>query len=178
MAQLQAAKRAIRDPRLLVAGFIVAGIAVLAVVFGGGWTPGGLASAPTASPTLAVVTPPPGVASMTISGGVTGAFSLTGTVGFGRPSNDQLASTWTDARGGTLTLTGLASSGTRPTGPDLGVTWAMVVGGTTVTFTSQGGECVVGMAVQPTAVVGSITCHALTSADGTVVIDVEGTYHT
>jgi len=54
----------------------------------------------------------------------------------------------------------------------------VVVDGTAVMFTSDAGECVVGMAVKPGTVSGSLTCEKLKSDDGTVVVNVSGSYRT
>jgi hypothetical protein len=174
----QKSRWAARRPLLLAGGVILGGIVVAVIIFGGGWTAGGLLPSATASAAPTVAPPPPGAASLTLSGAIAGKYDLTGTTGFGRPSGDRLASTWTDALRSSLTLTGQASTGTRPTGPDLALTWTVVIDGAAVTFTSRSGECVVGMAVKPTMVSGSIVCEELTSADGKVVIEVTGTYHT
>ncbi|HJW23164.1 MAG TPA: hypothetical protein VJ506_12105 [Candidatus Limnocylindrales bacterium] len=171
-------RTAARDPRVLAGGAIVIGVVVLAAAFGRGVTSGGTGPAPSASPGAAAAARPPGTATMTLSGGIKGDYDLTGSTGFGRPPGDQLASTWTDALGTSLTMTGQASSGTRPTGPDLALTWTVVADGKALTFTSSAGECVVGMAVQPSTVKGSIICTNLRSSDGKVVITATGTYQT
>jgi hypothetical protein len=172
------ARDALRNPRVLAGGGLVVAILAIAAIFGGGVASRGSAPGPTASPAPSVAVRPPGAATITLSGAVSGAYTLTGSTGFGRPAGDHLASTWTDSLGSSLTLTGQASSGTRPTGPDLVLTWTVVVKGAPVTFTSDAGECVVGMAVKPSTVSGSIVCTKLKSDDGKLVLNVAGDYGT
>jgi hypothetical protein len=170
-------RAAIRDPRVL-AGGVVVGALVLFTLFGRGAAPGAATPGATASPSAIVATPVPGAVTASLSGAVSGEIGLTGTAGFGHPAGGQLASTWTDGKGSSLTMTGEASAGTRPTGPDLVLTWTLVVKGTPETFTSDGGECVVGMAVKPSTVSGSIECRRLKSDDGKLMLNVSGTYRT
>jgi hypothetical protein len=173
-----AARAAIRDPRVLTGGAIVVVVLLVAGLLGRGLTSSAAAPTATASPAPAVATPPPAAVTITLSGGVTGAYSLAGSAGLGRPADAHLASTWTDALGDSLTMTGRASAGTQPTGPDLVLALTLVVADTPVTFTSDGGECVVGMALKPATVSGSIVCKKLRSDDGTLVVSVTGSYRT
>jgi hypothetical protein len=179
LALSRLASRLAREPRLLAGGAIVVGLVLLAGALGGGLTAGGSAPRPTASgPVAAAATPTPAAATISLSGAVTGEYSLTGSAGFGRPAGNHLASTWTDALGSSLTLTGQASAGAQPTGPDLVLTWTVLVDGSAVTFTSRSGECVIGMALKPTTVSGSIYCTKLRSDDGKLVVKASGSYRT
>ena len=53
-----------------------------------------------------------------------------------------------------------------------------MVDGELVTFTSNAGECTIGMAVNPKSVTGSFTCHKVKSDDGKLTVDASGTYRT
>lgn len=168
----------LREPRTLAAGAVVLGVLILAVTLGGGLGSGAPVPSATASPAPTLVAQPAGAATLTLSGGLTGTYSLAGSTGLGRPADNRLASTWTDVDGNTLALTGKASSGTRPTAPDFVLTWSVTVDGKPVTFTSNRGECVLGMAVKPRTVSGSITCTNLASDDGKLVVGIAGNYRT
>lgn len=167
-----------RDPRVLVGIVVVVGIVVLLVGLTGRGGPldGGAADA-SPSPGAPVVAPP-GVATLTLTGDVVGEYGLTGSTGTGRPADDHLDSTWSDATRTTLALAGRAGSGTRTTAEDLVLVLTVVVNGSPVTFTSEDGECTVGMAVQATTVRGSYVCKDLASDDGKLVVKATGTYQT
>jgi hypothetical protein len=171
-------RAAVRDPRVLAAVAVVVGIVVVLVgLTGRGGPLGGGATDASPSPVAPVVAPP-GAATLTLTGDVTGEYSLTGSTGTGRPADDHLDSSWSDTTGTSLALTGRAGSGTRTTAEGLVLTLTVLVNGSPVTFTSEDGECTVGMAVQPTTVRGSYVCKDLTSADGKLVVKATGTYQT
>ena len=113
-----------------------------------------------------------------MTGELEGTFSLTGSTGLGLPPDGQLASTWTDATGSALALTGAAGSGTRTTTPELVLTMTVVVRGASLEFTSEAGECTVGMAEKMFNVSGSFVCPEITSDDGRVTVKITGTYRT
>jgi hypothetical protein len=52
------------------------------------------------------------------------------------------------------------------------------IDGASVTFTSNSGECTVGMAVNSKTVSGTFVCKKLKSDDGEYVVDARGTYRT
>jgi hypothetical protein len=173
-------RAAARDRRVLAVGIVGVGLMVLgaSVLLGGG--PGGFGAAdasPTA-PGAAAATAPPGAATVTLTGSTSGTYELAGTAGSGRPTGDLLDAAWTDAAGSSLALAGRAGSGTRTTSGELVLTWTVMVDARPVTFTSDAGECTVGMAVKPTSVTGSFVCGRLTSDDGKVTLKVTGTYRT
>lgn len=168
----------LRDPRTLAGGAVVVGIAILVMTLGGGLPSGATAPSPTATPAATAFVQPAGAVTLTLSGGLTGTYTLTGSTGLGRPTDDRLEASWTDAAGSVLTLTGVATSGTRPTGADLALSWTVMVNGKPVTFTSNRGECVLGMALKPRTISGSITCMKLHSDDGKLVVGIAGDYRT
>lgn len=178
-ATLRNPRAAVRDPRVLAAGVVAIGLVVLgaSVLLGGG--PGGLgaADASPSAPAAAAATAPPGAATVTLSGSTSGTYELAASTGFGRPADDQLNATWTDAAGSSLTLVGRAGR-TRATSGELVLTWTVVVDGTPVTFTSDAGECTVGMAVKPASVTGTFVCPELKSDNGKLTVKVTGTYRT
>jgi hypothetical protein len=47
-----------------------------------------------------------------------------------------------------------------------------------VSFTSDAGECTIGMAVNPTNISGTFSCRNLKSDDGKLVVGATGTYRT
>jgi hypothetical protein len=170
-----------RDPRLLLGGVIAIGVVLLGVsLLGGGPAKGqGTALASPSAPTGPVITAPPaGDASVEFTGAVKGTFDLAGLTGGGRPSGASMASSWSDPVGDALVLGGPVSSGTRTTDTDFVLSWTVMVGGKAVTFTSKAGECIIDMAVKPTTVSGSFTCHKVKSADGKLVVGATGTYRT
>lgn len=173
----------LRDPRLLMTAVIGVGVVLLAgsLLLGGGPSAG--AASPGASPTrapLVVVTaaPPTGDASVEVSGKPAGSFLLAGATGTGPATGGRVDVTWTEASGTVLSLSGPASPGTRTTDATFVLAWTTLVDGVAVTFTSDDGECTVGMAVQPKSVTGSFVCKKLKSPDGKLTIDLRGTYRT
>jgi hypothetical protein len=179
-ATLRNPRRAVRDPRVLFGGMIGIGVVLLGISFLGGGNLGGGAG-PEASASLAPGAVPvttPGAATIQLAGDMEGAFSLTGTTGFGRPADGQLASRWTDASGSVLALSGRVGSGTRTSTPELVLAVTVVVRGATLTFTSEAGECTIGMAEKMFDVTGSFVCPEITSDDGRVTLKITGTYKT
>jgi hypothetical protein len=172
----------LRDPRLLLTGVVAVGVILLALsLVGGGAGPLGAAVAsPTPGAPVVVATPEPvrGEASVEATGKLPGSFVLTGMSGFGPAVGSHIDATWSDVSGATLGLAGLASPGTRTTDARFVLTWTIPVEGVPVTFTSDAGECTVGMAVQPKSVTGSFVCKKLKSPDGKLVVDARGTYRT
>jgi hypothetical protein len=171
----------LRDPRVLAGGTIVIGLALLGISLLGGGGPNAGAGGPNGSqdanaalPTAPVL----GNASVELTGGGTGTFTLTGATGSGPAVNSQVNATWTDPLGESLGLSGLASQGTRTTDPNFVLTWTMLVNGSAVTFTSRAAECTIGMAVAVKSVHGTFVCKNLPSPDGKHVVDLRGSYTT
>ena len=67
---------------------------------------------------------------------------------------------------------------TRTTTADLILTVTVVARGAPATFTSEAGECTVGMAEKLLNVTGSFVCPEITSDDGRVTLKITGTYKT
>jgi hypothetical protein len=171
----------LRDPRVLAGGTIVVGLALLGVSLLGGGGPNAGGGGPNGSQdTNAVLPTAPvlGNASVELTGGGSGTFTLTGATGSGPAVNSQVNATWTDPLGESLGLSGLASQGTRTTDPNFVLTWTMLVNGSAVTFTSRASECTIGMAVAVKAVHGTFVCKNLASPDGKHVVDLRGSYTT
>jgi hypothetical protein len=171
----------VRDPRLLLSGVVAVGLVLLVVSLaagGGAKGPGTALARPSAPAGPVITAAPAGDASVEINGAVTGTFDLTGITGAGRPSGSSMASSWGDPLGDALALGGPVSAGTRMTDAGFTLSWTVMVNGKAVTFTSKAGECVIGMAVKPTTVSGSFTCHKVRSADGKLVVGVTGIYRT
>ena len=176
-------RRHARDPRLLMSGVVGVGVLLLvgSLVLGGGGGPSltGANASPTAPAIVPTAAPPAGSASVEATGKVgAGARELIGLTGTGPAVAQRIESTWGDDAGTILGLSGAASAGTRTTDSTFVLTWTVMVNGAPLTFTSDSGECTVGMAVQPRQVSGSFTCKKLRSPDGKVTIDVRGTYRT
>ncbi len=173
----------LRDPRLLLTGVVGAGLVllVLSLLLGGGGA-GALGAAnpsPSAPLFIATAPPPAGNASVEITTGkLAGIHDLSGATGSGPAIASRVEATWDSATGTTLALSGAASSGTRTTDTSFVLTWTLLVDGTPVTFTSDAGECTVGMAVQAKVVTGSFVCKKLKSDDGKLTVDARGTYRT
>jgi hypothetical protein len=170
-----------RDPRLLLSGVIGIGVVLLALsLLGGGGAKGpAVANASPSAPAAVVATAAPaGDASVEVTGALTGTYALTGVTGTGHPGGASMESSWGDPLGDVLALGGTVSAGTRTTATDFVLSWTLMVDGKTVTFTSKAGECTVGMAVKPSTVSGSFTCHKVRSADGKLVVGATGTYRT
>jgi hypothetical protein len=170
-----------RDPRLIFSGVVVIGVVLLALsLLGGGGARGPAAafSSPTPPSGPVVTVAPPGNASVAFAGSVSGTFDLTGISGTGRPSGTTMDSSWGDQLGNALDLGGPVSAGTRTTDAGFVLSWTVMVNGKAVTFTSKAGECTIGMAVKPTTISGSFTCHKVKSADGKLTVGASGTYRT
>jgi hypothetical protein len=120
----------------------------------------------------------PGPATIQVTGRVDGSFTLTGTAGFGKPTDGQLASTWADSTGTGLSLSGRVGSGTRTTSGELVLSVIVIVDGAPVLFQSEDGECFVGMAEKMSNVTGSFVCEELTSTNGRVTLKITGNYQT
>ena len=172
-------KLSLRDPRILAGGAVVIGLGLLGFSLLGGGPASG--SGPVASQDTGAVVPtapPVGNASVELTGSQAHIYPLTGATGFGLPVNSQINATWTDPAGDSLGITGLASQGTRTTDPNFVLTWTMLIDNQSVTFTSRGSECTIGMAVGVRSVHGTFTCKKLKSGDGRHEIDMRGTYTT
>ena len=170
-----------RDPRVLFGGMIAVGVVLLGVSFlGGGNLAGGAGpDASASSAPGAVVAPTPGAATIQLTGEVEVDVQPDRQHRLrASPRDGQLASTWTDASGTALALTGRAGSGTRTTTPDLILTVTVVARGAPATFTSEAGECTIGMAEKMFNVTGSFVCPEITSDDGRVTVKITGTYRT
>ena len=120
----------------------------------------------------------PGPATVVVDGTVEGSFTLTGTAGFGKPIDRQVASTWADSEGRALSLTGPVGSGMRTTSGDLVLSVTVLVNGRPVTFVSEDAECFVNMAEKMGNITGSFVCEELTSADGRTTLKITGNYQT
>lgn len=171
----------LRDPRVLAGGVVAIGLALLGVSLLGGGGPSSGAAGPGSSQntTLAQPTPVPvGAATVEQTGALKGTYELIGQTGAGPAVESQVNATWGDSTGDTLGLTGLASAGTRATDTNFVLTWSTFVAGAPIKFTSNDGECVIGMAVGPKAVSGGFVCKKLTSDDGKRTIDLKGSYRT
>ena len=172
----------LRDPRLLLSGIVAAGLVLLVVslVLGGG----GAATAATTDPSpsapafVATAPPPAGNAGVEVTGKLAGSHELVGATGSGPAVGSRIDATWSSAEGAVLGLSGPASAGTRTTDATFVLTWTVLVDGAPVTFTSDSGECTVGMSVQPKTVTGSFVCKKLKSDDGKRTLDARGTYRT
>ena len=171
-----------RDPRLLLSGVIGVGLVLLvASLFlgGGGGALGGAGASPSAPAFVATAPPPAGNASVEITTAkLAGMHELIGATGTGPAVASRVDATWSSTTGATLGLRGAASAGTRTTDATFVLTWTLLIDGAPVTFTSDAGECTVGMAVQPKSVTGSFVCKKLKSDDGELTVDARGTYRT
>ena len=179
-ATLRNPRTAVRDPRVLFGGLIAIGVVLLGVsLLGGGNAIGGPGPGATASAGPGIGVPAgPGPATVQVTGRIEGSFTLTGTAGFGKPTDGQLASTWADSEGGALSLTGHVGSGMRTTSGDLVLSVTVLIDGNPVTFVSEDAECFVNMAEKMANVTGSFVCEEITSADGRVKLKITGTYQT
>lgn len=178
--KLRDPRTAVRDPRVVFGGLIGIGVVLLGVsLLGGGNSAGGPGPGASASagPGIGVPTGP-GPATLQVTGRVDGSFTLTGTAGFGKPTDGQLASTWADTEGRALSITGRVGSGMRTTSGDLVLSVTVLVDGSPVTFVSEDAECFVNMAEKMANVTGSFVCEELTSDDGRVELKITGTYQT
>ena len=177
------AKRAIhlfRTSRVAAgAGFAAVVVIGLLLLSGGGASPGATAATPSKGPTAAPTTSPAsGDASIILSGAVSGTFPLIGLPGGQHVDATTVALGWGDAQQMTLSIAGPLDRGTRTTDERLVLTLGALVNGVAVTFTSDGGECTVGMANVAAKVQGSFSCKKLKSADGKLTIEASGNYRT
>ena len=150
----------------------------LVLVAGGGPGPGAasVAASPSAAP-VAFATTEPGNATLVLTGKVNQSLAFAAMSGAGTP-NAPLAATWTDAGPNTLAIEGAADRGTRYTDETLVLRFTVAVKNKPVRFTSDAGECTIGMAVSPTGVSGTFRCRNLRSDDGKLVVGATGTYRT
>jgi hypothetical protein len=169
-----------RDPRLLAGGVIAVGVVLLVASLLGGGSNAGTAG-PNGSqgtggvlPTAAVL----GNASVELTAGAGGTFTLTGASGAGPAVDNKVNATWTDPLGESLGLSGMASQGTRTTDVDFVLSWTMLIDNVAVAFTSRDKECTIGMAVGVRAVSGTFHCKHLKSDDGKHEVDLFGSYTT
>jgi hypothetical protein len=178
--KLRNPRTAVRDPRVLFGGLIGVGVILLGVsLLGGGNLAGGPVPGASASAAPGIGVPAgPGPATVVVEGRSDGTFTLTGTEGFGKPTDGQLASTWADSAGTALSLTGRVGSGMRTTSGELVLSVTVLVEGNPVTFVSEDAECFVNMAEKMVNVTGSFVCEEITSADGRVKLKITGTYQT
>lgn len=156
-------------------GVILVGLLVLA---GGGPKPG--AASADASPSLGPAAAPtrePGNATLVLTGKLNQTLAFAGMTGAGAPGAP-LAATWTDTGTETLGIQGAPDRGTRSTDESLVLRFTVTVKEKPVTFTSDAGECTIGMAVNPFNVSGTFTCSNLESDDGKLVVGATGTYRT
>jgi hypothetical protein len=176
----RAPQKLLRDPRVLAGGVVVVGLAVLGFSLLGGGGPGSGPGGPNSSQDTTAVQPTaaPGNASVELTRGAAGTFTLTSATGSGPAVNSRIDATWTDPAGESLGLAGLASQGTRTTDANFVLTWTMLVDGASITFTSRASECTIGMAVGPKAVHGTFVCKGLRSPDGKRTVDIRGSYTT
>jgi hypothetical protein len=172
----------LRDPRLLLSGVVAVGLILLVLTLLGGGPSSSLtaAGASPSAPTGPVATPAAiGNASVQVAGsGMSATLELTGVTGTTPAAVSTLDSTWIDQLGNTLVLGGPVSPGTRTTAADFVLSWTVIVKAAPVTFTSQAGECTVGMAVKAETVTGSFVCKKVKSSDGKYVVGARGTYRT
>jgi hypothetical protein len=176
--RLRDPRTAVREPRVLFGGLIAIGVVLLGVSLLGGGAAGGPGPGASASAAPGLGVPAgPGPATVQVTGGVEGSFTLTGTAGFGKPTDGQLASTWADSTGTVLSLTGSVGR-TRTTSGDLVLSVTVMVNRNPVLFLSEDGECTVGMAETMSNVTGNFVCKELTSADGRMTLKITGTYKT
>jgi hypothetical protein len=178
-ATLRNPRTAVRDPRVLFGGMIAIGAVLLGASMLGGGGAGGAAPGATASAAPGAGGPAvPGAATIQVTGDFEATFELAQTAGFGRPADGQLAATWDDGAGSSVVLTGTAGSGTRTTSSDLTLAITLVRNGAPVTFTSEAGECTIGMAEKMLNVQGSFVCPEITSNGGRFTVKLQATYRT
>ena len=156
-ARLRNPRTAVRDPRVLFGGMVAIGVVLLGISFLGG-EPGRRGRArcqrqPGARGRRLPTTPGP--ASIQVTGDFEAAFDLTGTAAVGKPADGQLLATWDDGAGTSVTLTGRVGSVTRTTTSALTLAITVMRNGAPVTFTSEAGECTIGMAEKMFNVTGA-----------------------
>lgn len=173
-------RAAARDPRVLFGGVIAVGVVLLGVsLLGGGNLAGGAGATASASPAPgAVVATTPGPGSIQVSGDFDAAFDLTGSAAVGKPADGQLLATWADGAGTSVTLTGRIGSVTRTTTSELTLAVTVMRNGVPVTFTSEAGECTIGMAEKMFNVAGGFVCPKIKSDGGRFTVKLTGTYQT
>ena len=154
---------------------ILVGLLLLA---GGGPKPGAASvdASPSTGP-VAAATHEPGTATLVLTGKVNLTLAFAGMSGAGAPGAP-IAATWTDVGPQSLGLEGAPDRGTRSTNDSLVLRFTVNVKEKPVTFTSDGGECTIGMAVNPTNVFGTFSCKDLKSDDGKLIVGATGTYRT
>jgi hypothetical protein len=167
-------------PRLVAgAGFVVVILFGLVLLGGGAALPGAAGTDPSPSaPAVVPVAAEPGSATLVLTGSVKATYTLTGNAGQPAAADSAVAGLWTDSLQNMLKLDGPVDRGTRTTDAGFVLTWALMVEGELVTFTSSAGECTIGMAVNPSNVSGSFSCHKLKSDDGKLTVGASGTYRT
>lgn len=167
-----------RNPRP-VAGAVFVGMILVGVLMlgSGGAGPGAAgASASPSAPPVGVVADL-GSATLVLTGGLDATYNLTGRGG--QPvAGTAVDAAWADQNQNVLTLDGPVDRGTRTTDAGLVLTWGLMIDGNIVTFTSDDGECTIGMAVNLKNVSGSFACRKLKSDDGTYTVGASGTYRT
>lgn len=173
-------RTAVRNPRVLFGGMVAVGAVVLGVsILGGGTGSGGVTPGASASAAPGAGMPTtPGPGTIQVAGDFVAAVDLTGTAVVGKPADGQLVATWADGAGTSVTLTGRVASGTRTTTADLTLAITVMRNGTPVTFTSEAGECTVGMAEKMINITGSFVCPEITSDGGRFTVKLSGTYGT
>jgi len=178
-ARLRNPRTAVRDPRVLFGGMIAIGVVVLGVsMLGGGASSGGGLPGASASAAPGAGGPAePGPATIQVAGDFEATFSLIGAAAYGKPADGNLAATWEDGAGSSVTLTGRVG-GTRTTTPDLTLAITVMRNGTPVTFSSEAGECTIGMAEKLFNVTGTFVCPEITSEGGRFTVNLTGTYST
>jgi len=176
----QVTELARKNTRLLAGGaflvVILVGVALLTGGSGAGPASGAVPSSDTAAGPA--VTPVPPEASLTLTGASTDAFQFGSMTGTGGPASSTLSATWTDAARNTFSLNGPVDRGSRTTDEGLVLRWSVLIDGALVTFTSEGGECTVGMAIRGTTVSGTFACRKVTSDDGKYTVGASGSYRT
>jgi hypothetical protein len=168
-----------QNPRLVAGAGFVAMIVIGLLLLGGGTSAPGAASASASpsAPSIVPVAADPGSATLVLTGALKGTYTFAGTAT--QPvAGSAVAGTWTDTFQNVLTLDGSVDRGTRQTDAGLVLTWALMVDGKLVTFTSKAGECTIGMASTPKVVSGSFACRKIRSDDGKLTVEATGTYRT
>lgn len=168
-----------RNPRAAAGGgFVVVILVGLMLLSGGRPSPSaaGAVASPSAPP-IATIAPDPGSATLVLTGSLDATYALTGVAGQPMPAK-AVAATWVDTLQNVLTLDGQVDRGTRTTDAGLVLTWSLLVDGKLVTFTSEDGECTIGMAINPKYVSGTFACRKIKSDDGKYTVGATGTYRT
>jgi hypothetical protein len=178
-ATLRNPRIAARDPRVLFGGMIGIGVVLLGLsVLGGGSPRGVVTGASPSAPPGAGVPTTPGPGTIQVAGDFEATFTLTGTVAIGKPADGLLAATWGDGAGSSFTLTGPVASNMRTTSPGLTLAVTVMRNGAPVTFTSEAGECTIGMAEKISNVTGSFVCPEIRSNGGRFTVKLSGSYQT